>query len=745
MIRRFTTIYLFIILTSSFAFSQSEGERLSFGINAGMTKYWGEFTDNQFWIGGDAFLRYNIIPQVSLQATVGLGQIRWKTDAAALGKYPNYFGEGAEEGSPYLDEFGNPIEKPNGDARAIQDKNSNRIITYELYATYNFFASQSFVPYVFGGIGFMNHEPNAGDTGYEGALPNNVANVYDKSNFIIPFGLGFELYITENLVFNGRGTLRLTNTDYLDDLSSEGEGITDPAADAADDLFMTFGIGLSYYILGETDYDKDGLTNGTEESLGTDPNNPDTDGDGLMDGEEVETYNTDPLKQDTDGDNLTDYAEVITHKTSPIKSDTDADGLLDGEELARKTDPLNPDTDGDKLIDGDEVNKHETDPLEPDTDGDSLIDGDEVQKHGTNPKAIDSDKDGLKDGEEVNVHKTNPADPDTDQDGLKDGLEVNQYTTDPNLPDTDKDGLLDGDEVNEHGSDPKMPDTDSDGLTDGDEVKKYKTNPVAEDSDRDGLNDGDEVNVHKTDPAKEDSDADGLKDGDEVNVHNTNPLAMDTDQDKLPDGDEVNKYQTDPLNTDTDGDTLTDGDEVMKTQTDPTNPDTDGDTVNDAEDDCPLIAGKPSEEEGQNGCPQAPKVGTKTDFPDILFKVDSDDFNFEFPETARNLAKLLEYVNQCEGLQVMIEGHASQEGDAEYNQKLSERRAKKVREWLIEQGVDAKAISGALGYGEQQPKVAEPTGAALKKISKDELEAIRKQNRRITVEVTKTCDEAQKK
>lgn len=727
-------------MSAQLAHSQSEGQRAAFGINAGATKYWGEFTDNQFWLGGDAFFRYNIIPQLSLQATFGLGQIRWKTDKSKLGHYSGYFGEGAQEGDPYLKENGDPL-LDGGSEVNITDKNSNRILTYELYLTYNLFATQSFVPYIFAGIGYMNHEPAGGDTGYEGPLPNNAAGIYEKNNIVIPFGLGFEKYITDNLVFNGRATLRLTNTDYLDDLSSEGGGRTDPNADAADDLYMTFGVGLSYYILGVTDFDKDGLSNSQEEAIGTDPNNPDTDGDGLTDGEEVETYKTDPLKQDTDGDGLTDYDEVMKYKTSPIQADSDSDGLNDGAEIARKTDPNNPDTDSDGLIDGDEVNKYETDPLNPDTDGDTLLDGDEVLKYGTDPKAQDSDKDGLKDGDEINIHKTNPADADTDQDGLKDGLEINQYKTDPNNPDTDGDGLMDGKEVNDYGSDPKKADTDGDGLSDGDEVNKYKTNPVSDDSDRDGLSDGDEVNIYKTDPANPDTDGDGLTDGDEVNRYKTNPNEADTDRDGLNDGEEVNKYKTDPLVVDTDSDGLSDGVEVNKTNTDPTNPDTDGDKILDGEDDCPLIAGKPSDIEGEHGCPQAPKVGTKTDFPDILFIVDSDEFNYEFPETARNLAKLLEYVNQCEGLQVMIEGHASQEGDDSYNQKLSERRAKKVRDWLIEQGVSADKIAGFIGYGERQPKVPEPTGAALKKISKTELEAIRKQNRRITVEVTRTCQE----
>lgn len=48
----------------------------------------------------------------------------------------------------------------------------------------------------------------------------------------------------------------------------------------------------------------------SEPQTGTDPNNPDTDGDGLSDGEEINTYNTDPNNPDTDGDGLSDGEEA---------------------------------------------------------------------------------------------------------------------------------------------------------------------------------------------------------------------------------------------------------------------------------------------------------------------------------------------------------------------------------------------------------------------------------------------------
>lgn len=138
-------------------------------------------------------------------------------------------------------------------------------------------------------------------------------------------------------------------------------------------------------IAGQQDTDGDGLTNQAEAGFNTDPNNADTDRDGLMDGVEVNQTRTNPLAPDSDGD-----------------------ALLDGDEVQRKTNPLNPDTDGDGSRDGDEV-RLGTDPLKPDTDGDGLGDGAEP---GPCPNALDpdSDKDGIIDGRDLNpCDAYNPA------------------------------------------------------------------------------------------------------------------------------------------------------------------------------------------------------------------------------------------------------------------------------------------------------------------------------------------------
>lgn len=698
--------------------AQTEGGRLAFGFQGGASKYWGDFTDNQFWLSGDIFARWNISSLFSVQATGGLAQLRYKLTPEVLAGNPDYFGANAKVGGTY----------PNS-TTIIEEKNAVRVITYEGLFCINLIPHEKFVPYIFGGIGMMDWNPASIYSNV--ALPNNAAGKYAKSKIEIPVGFGFETYLNDNFVINGRVTAHLTGTDYLDDYTVAG---------TQNDIFATFGVGLSYYIFGNMDVDGDGLTNSEEEKLGTDPRNPDTDGDGISDGDEVHKYHTNPLKKDTDGDGLSDPDEITIYHTDPLNPDTDSDGLKDGEEIARKTDPLKPDTDGDGLIDGDEVNQYKTDPLNADTDGDGLRDGDEIRKYGTNPLARDSDGDGLSDGDEVNIYKSNPAKTDTDGDGLSDGEEVNTYHTDLLMPDSDGDGLLDGEEIKQLHTDPNKADSDGDGLTDGDEVKKYNTNPLKADTDGDQLSDADEILKYHTDPLKADTDGDGLSDGDEVLKYKTNALKVDTDGDQLSDAEEVLKYHSDPLKTDTDGDGLTDGDEVNRTHTDPLLADTDGDGINDKEDACPLLKGVASAVAEKNGCPEVLKIGTREDFPDIMFIVNTDQFNFSDASTGQSLAKLLAYINQCANLKVIIEGHASFEGTMKRNLELSDMRAKKVKEWLVAQGVTPAKFLGAIGYGSTKPKVPEPTGKALKSLSKKALEDIRSQNRRITVVVQHGCD-----
>ncbi|MCP4831889.1 MAG: OmpA family protein, partial [Gammaproteobacteria bacterium] len=64
---------------------------------------------------------------------------------------------------------------------------------------------------------------------------------------------------------------------------------------------------------------------------------------------------------------INDFIELVFKGTDPLNPDTDSDGLTDGEEASYSgigTDPLNPDTDGGGTNDGAEVNNG-TDPFNP--------------------------------------------------------------------------------------------------------------------------------------------------------------------------------------------------------------------------------------------------------------------------------------------------------------------------------------------------------------------------------------------
>ena len=114
--------------------------------------------------------------------------------------------------------------------------------------------------------------------------------------------------------------------------------------------------------------------------------------------------------------------------TDPLVADTDGDQLLDGEEVAASLDPLDP-TDGQVDSDGDGLSLGEerrlgTDPTLVDTDGDTLSDGDEVSVYDTEPLVVDTDGDGLDDATELGTPFTDPLNPDFDGGGELDGAEV---------------------------------------------------------------------------------------------------------------------------------------------------------------------------------------------------------------------------------------------------------------------------------------------------------------------------------
>lgn len=148
------------------------------------------------------------------------------------------------------------------------------------------------------------------------------------------------------------------------------------------------------------DPDLDGLTNLEEYNNGTDPNDDDSDDDGLLDGVEVNTTLTDPNDSDSDDDGLDDAHEVNTSSSDPNDADSDDDFINDYDEMfIFRTDPNLKDSDLDTFDDGVELaalsNPLDINvtPLSQDDDDDGLLDSLELSSFGN------LDSDGLDDND----------------------------------------------------------------------------------------------------------------------------------------------------------------------------------------------------------------------------------------------------------------------------------------------------------------------------------------------------------
>ncbi|MEP7235105.1 MAG: OmpA family protein [Ignavibacteriota bacterium] len=205
-------ILLALLFTIGNVQAQSVEGRIAFGIDAGGNKYYGDYTDNQFAFHGDAFIRWNILDCISLHAAYNAGQLKYKTTAASL------LYQGAN-------------------ATAIGTVNHTRVGGWDLMLSYNVFPEETFVPYFIAGIEALNFEPNNAD---DKNLKNNAAQAYSKNVIGGVLGVGFEMYISDKVTFNGKVLLHLTGTDWIDDYSNP--------VTYRQDAYLNMGLGFSYYI-----------------------------------------------------------------------------------------------------------------------------------------------------------------------------------------------------------------------------------------------------------------------------------------------------------------------------------------------------------------------------------------------------------------------------------------------------------------------------------------------------------------
>jgi hypothetical protein len=298
---------------------------------------------------------------------------------------------------------------------------------------------------------------------------------------------------------------------------TDNQNFSDLEVHAGDTVFLTL----------ITDKDTDSLDDSMEVLLGTDPEFNDSDGDGLLDGEEVFGWRSDN--------------DELTYISDPTNPDSDNDGLSDAEEQTFNTNPNDRDTDNDGASDGYEVNNTDNSPTATnngytaDDDGDYLTNLDEEFVFGTDPNLDDTDGDGIPDYQELGLIS-------------EAATMVEKYLSDFGTLEIDTCVSLFNDRLAEL--------TGSIGYETYielqlDENDPRHCNPLDSDTDDDGLPDGVEV-------------IDGWLLGypatDAPRVY-SNPFSDDSDGDSLLDNEE-RSLRSNPLNTDTDGDSATDDAEV---------------------------------------------------------------------------------------------------------------------------------------------------------------------------------------
>ncbi len=103
--------------------------------------------------------------------------------------------------------------------------------------------------------------------------------------------------------------------------------------------------------------------------------------------------------------------------------------------------------------------------------------------------------------------------------------------------------------------------------------------------------------------------------------------------------------------------------------------------------------------------------GLVVNMGDVLFDTGKSNLR---PEAREDLAKLSGIVLNYPSLRLTIEGYTDNTGSAEINQTLSEQRANAVRDYLVNQGLDAGSLS-AQGLGMNNPVADNSTAEGRQK------------------------------
>lgn len=126
-------------------------------------------------------------------------------------------------------------------------------------------------------------------------------------------------------------------------------------------------------------------------------------------------------------------------------------------------------------------------------------------------------------------------------------------------------------------------------------------------------------------------------------------------------------------------------------------------------------------------------VGTDYDMPLVLYPFDQATLLInEEVNSADSLNYLLDIMNRNPNFVVELDSHTDTRGAADYNQKLSQRRAETCVQYLISKGVSAQRLV-AVGKGESEPKITDAQIAAM--ATEEEREFAHQKNRRTVFKI----------
>lgn len=126
-------------------------------------------------------------------------------------------------------------------------------------------------------------------------------------------------------------------------------------------------------------------------------------------------------------------------------------------------------------------------------------------------------------------------------------------------------------------------------------------------------------------------------------------------------------------------------------------------------------------------CP--PIVGDTFTLRNIYF--DFDKFGLR-NKSVEDLNQLVKVMKENPTMTIELGGHTDTRGDTDYNQKLSENRAKIAKDYLIKKGIDASRIQSR-GFGELQTEISDAEISKLK--GRKAKNGAHQQNRRTIVTV----------